>query len=103
VTHFETWSHAEVPAAIRLLQKEYVVAASVPIQLQVSLGVHEVCKFCLMNSTGAGRQQCGTGSGQMGGCQVAARASMSIRTALVTHDMLTSRELLARWLLRVLV
>jgi hypothetical protein len=73
-----------------------------------SLVVHEVCKFSLLNSMGAGREQCGTGrgpnvGGQMGGCQVAARASMSTGTALATHDVLASYELLARWLLRGLV
>jgi hypothetical protein len=35
ITHFETWSHVEVPAAIRLLRTEHAVAAAVPIQLQV--------------------------------------------------------------------
>jgi hypothetical protein len=47
---------------------------------------------------GAGRGP--DAGGQMGGCQVAARASISIRTALVTHDVLASPKLLARWLLK---
>jgi hypothetical protein len=90
---------------IRLLQMERAVAAAVPIHTTASsLVVHEVCKFSLWNSMGAGREQCGTVrgpdvGGQMGGCQVAARASMPIGTALITHDVLASRELLARWLL----
>jgi hypothetical protein len=78
-----------------------------PYNCKQSVVVHEVCKFRLMNSTGADRQQCGTGigwdAGQVGDCQVAARASMSIGTALVTHSVLASHELLARWLPRGLV
>jgi hypothetical protein len=66
--------------------------------------VCEVYKFCLMNSTGACRQQCAIGGGsdargQIGDCQVAERASMSIGIALVTHSVLASHELLASWVL----